>query len=51
MVQNIGSVKIIYHKSKYSQKIVLNRKTAAKLKKLAIHGGTPQNFRDFDAKL
>ena len=51
MFQNIGGVKIIYHKSKYSQEIILNRKTAAKLKKLAIHGGTAQIFWDFDANL
>ena len=33
-----------YHKSKYSHKITLNRKTAAKFKKLVMHGAPHKIF-------
>ena len=33
-----------YHKSKYSQKNTLNRKTTAKFKKLGMHGAPHKTF-------
>ena len=50
MFLNSGGVKIIY-KSKFSKKITFNRKTAANLKKMSMHGGTPKNFWDCGTKL
>ena len=51
MFQNIGADKVKYHKWKYSQKITLNRKPTAKIKKLGIHGGTSKNFWHCETKL
>ena len=44
MFKNIGVDKMKFDESKYSQKITLNRKIAAKSKKMGIRGGYPTKF-------